>query len=106
MNRSVRVACATVVLVGLGACAAGSREAMSAASGGDLPQFLLGVWHGLIAPAMLMIEVINRLFPHVLPWTVRMFEVNGTGVVYDVGFYLGLAGSPALFVSRWRRPRS
>jgi len=55
---------------------------------------------------MLIIEVIDRLAPHVLPWTVRMYEAKGTDVVYDVGFYLGLAGSPVIFVSGWRRPRS
>jgi hypothetical protein len=37
---------------------------------------------------------------------VRMYEAKGTGVVYDVGFYLGLAGSPIIVVSGWRRPRS
>jgi hypothetical protein len=30
---------------------------------------------------MLIIELINRLAPHALPWTVRMYEARGTGVV-------------------------
>ena len=106
MKRSIKVASAVVLILALGACAAGSTESARAASGGDLSQFLLGVWHGLIAPVMLIIEVINRLAPHALPWTVRMYEAKGTGLVYDVGFYLGLAGSPVIFVSRWRRPPS
>jgi hypothetical protein len=106
MKQSIKVASVVVLILALGACTAGSVESAHAASGGDLSQFFLGVWHGLIAPVMLIIEVIDRLAPQVLPWTVRMYEAKGTGVVYDVGFYLGLAGSPVIFVSRWRRPRS
>jgi hypothetical protein len=85
------------------ACAAGSPEAAHAASGGGLSQFLLGLWHGLIAPVMLLVEVVNRLAPHALPWTVRFYEAKGTTVIYDVGFYLGLVGSPVLVGSRWPR---
>lgn len=95
---------AVVLILALCACAAGSAESVHAASGGDLSQFFLGVWHGLIAPVMLVIEVIDRVAPHVLPWSVRMYEARDTGVLYDVGFYLGLAGSPVIFVSRWSRP--
>jgi hypothetical protein len=67
-----------------------------------LSQFLLGLWHGVIAPIMLILEVINRLAPHVLPWTVRFYESEGTGVVYDVGFYIGLGGGPLAIGSGWR----
>lgn len=105
MTRSVKIVGALALLAALGACAAGSAESAHAASGGELSQFLLGVWHGLIAPVMLIIEVVNRLAPHVLPWTVRMYEAKGTGVAYDVGFYLGLAGSPVALLSRWSRRR-
>ncbi len=106
MKRSIKIASAVVLVLALCACTAGSAESAHAASGGDLSQFFLGVWHGLIAPVMLIIEVINRVAPHALPWAVRMYEAKGTGVVYDVGFYLGLAGSPVIFVSGWRRPSS
>ena len=105
MKRSIKVASALVLVLALAACAAGSAESAHAASGGDLSQFLLGIWHGLIAPVMLIVEVINRLAPHALPWTVRMYEAKGTGVAYDVGFYLGLAGSPVVVVSGWSRRR-
>jgi hypothetical protein len=105
MKRSVKVTGAFVLLLVLAACAAGSAESAHAASGGDLSQFLLGVWHGVIAPVMLIIEVVDRLAPHALPWTVRMYEPKGTGVAYDVGFYLGLAGSPVIVVSGWSRRR-
>ena len=43
---------------------------------------------------MLIVEVINRFAPHLLPWTVRFYETKGTGFAYDIGFYFGLVGSP------------
>ena len=86
----------------LAACAAGSAESQHAASGGVLSQLLLGFWHGLIAPLMLIVEVVNKFAPHLLPWDVRFYESRGTGVVYDVGFYFGLVGSPLLAHSGWR----
>ena len=91
MKRSIEVAGAMVLVLALAACAAGSAESAHAASSGGLSQFFLGVWHGLIGPVMLIVEVVNRLAPHALPWTVRFYESKGTGIVYDVGFYLGLA---------------
>jgi hypothetical protein len=67
-----------------------------------LSQFLLGLWHGIIGPVTLIGEIINRLFPHALPWQVHFYETKATGVAYDVGFYLGLAGGPSFaFGRRW-----
>jgi hypothetical protein len=103
MNRAVKIACAAAVLLALAACAAGSADAQHAAAGGLLPQFMLGIWHGVIAPVMLIVEVVNKLVPHLLPWSVRFYETRATGAAYDVGFYLGLVGSPVLIGSRWRR---
>jgi len=96
-----------VLLLALGACVAGSAESEHAASsGGLLSQLLLGVWQGLIAPLMLVVEVIDQFAPHLLPWTVRFYEARGTGVVYDVGFYFGLVGSPLLLGAGWSRRRA
>ena len=47
--------------------------------------------------------MINQFAPHLLPWSVHLYESKGTGVPYDVGFYLGLVGSPVLIGSRRRR---
>jgi hypothetical protein len=102
-KRAIKLTGLTLLVLTLAACAAGSSEAQHAASGGDVSQFLLGIWHGVIAPVMLIVEVINRFAPHVLPWSVRFFETKATGVAYDVGFYLGLVGSPLLLGSRWSR---
>ena len=90
-----------VLLLVLSGCAAGSPASSSSVHGGLLAQFLLGIWHGVIAPATLLLEVINRLSPGLLPWTARFYEARGTAVEYDVGFYLGLTGSPLIAWSRW-----
>jgi len=102
INR-IKVAGALVALLALSACVAGSGESAHAASGGMLSQALLGLWHGIIAPVTLIIEIINRVFPHVLPWQTHLYETKAEGVAYDVGFYLGLAGGPSFaFGRRWR----
>src|ERR1700684_1699142 len=93
------------VALALAACAAGSAESAHAASGGALSQLLLGFWHGLIAPVMLIIEVIDHFAPHLLPWTVRFYESRGTGFAYDIGFYFGLVGSPLVAGAGWSRRR-
>ena len=94
--------CAVVALVGLSACAAGSGDAHAAASGGLLSQFFLGLWHGIIAPLTLLVEVVNKLLPGVLPWKPHFFE-EGTGVPYDVGFYLTVGGGVHFATRGYRR---
>ncbi len=103
MKRTLYIAVASFAVLGLSACVAGSSESQQAAGGGLVPQLLLGIWHGVIAPITLLVEVINRIDPHLLPWKVRLYEASGTGVAYDVGFYLGLAGSPIVIRTGWSR---
>ncbi len=103
MTRMIKIAGAAALLLALAACTAGSAEAQHTASQGLLWQFLLGVWHGVIAPFTLIAEVLNYFLPHLLPWSVHMYEPKGTGAPYDVGFYLGLVGSPLAIGRRWRR---
>ncbi|HLY78099.1 MAG TPA: hypothetical protein VKQ70_01910 [Caulobacteraceae bacterium] len=102
MKRALIVVGVFALGLALVACAAGSGESQHAASGGVLSQLLLGFWHGLIAPVMLIVEVIDKFAPHLLPWQVKFYEARGTGVVYDVGFYFGLVGSPLLAHTGWR----
>jgi hypothetical protein len=98
-----RIACAVIVLSALSACAAGSADAQHMAQSGPVSQFLLGLWHGVIAPVTLLIEVVNQFAPHRTPWPAHMFEKD-SGVIYDIGFYLGIAGGPSvIFVSGRRR---
>ncbi len=105
MKQSIKTTGAVALLLALSACAAGSAASQHAAAGGDLPQFLLGVWHGIIAPVTIILEVVNRLAPHALPWNVHLYESKGAGVAYDVGFYLGLAGGPPIVWRAWPRRR-
>lgn len=98
--KSIRIAISLVALATLAACVAGSGESAHAAAGGLVSEFLLGLWHGLIGPITLIVEVINRLAPHLLPWRAQLYEAKAQSAAYDVGFYLGLAGSPILAWSR------
>src|SRR5919107_706415 len=42
-----------------------------------------GLWHGIIAPATLIVSFFNS--------DVRMYEVHNAGSEYDIGFLLGIA---------------
>ena len=102
MKPIARIAGALIGLSLLGACAAGSAEAHQMAQSGGLSELLLGFWHGLIAPVMLVIEAINHFASHPTPWPgVRFFE-RDSGVLYDIGFYVGLVCGPS---AAFLRPR-
>jgi hypothetical protein len=97
-----KVAVGAIILLCTAGCAAGSAASHHAAGQGPLYQIILGFWHGLIAPVTLLLEIIDRLVPHALPWRFRLYEVSASGVPYDIGFYIGLVGGP--FVGWSRRP--
>jgi hypothetical protein len=99
----VKVAGLMLVVLALSACVAGSEESHHAAAGGLLSQLLLGFWQGIIAPATLLVEVINHFAPHALPWQLHMYETTATGWAYDVGFYFGLLGGPGAVLGGWSR---
>jgi hypothetical protein len=98
-----KLALVGVALFGLAACAAGSAASHQAAQGGALSEIMLGVWQGLIAPFTLIGEIVQSVAPRVLPWTFRVYEPNGTGVLYDVGFVLGLIIGPSFLWMRAAR---
>lgn len=105
MKNVSKIAAASLLLLTLAACAAGTAESHTAVAGGLLTQLVVGFWHGLIAPITLLVEVFNKLVPGVLPVAWRLYETSNPSVPYDVGFYLGLAGGPGVFLSRRRRLR-
>jgi hypothetical protein len=105
MKQGLKIVLAAVALLALSACVAGSAESQHAAAGGLVSQLLLGFWHGIIAPVTLIVEIVNRLAPHALPWRVHLYESRDTSVAYDVGFYLGLVGSPIVIGRGWSRRR-
>jgi hypothetical protein len=102
MTRAAKILAPMALLLMLGACVAGSGESAHAASGGMVAEFLLGLWHGLIGPFTLALEFINRFLPHLLPWKAHMYETKAAGAAYDLGFYIGLAGSPIVIWTRRR----
>ena len=105
MKHALKIAGAAALLLILAGCVAGSAGSHHAASGGDLSAFLLGFWHGIIAPVTLIVEILNRFLPRLLPWHAQLYESSGTGLAYDVGFYLGLAGGPPIVFTSWSRRR-
>ena len=102
MKHALKLAAAAALALCLAACVAGSGESAHAASGGLVSQFVLGIWHGVIGPITLLVEIVNALLPHVLPWKAHLYEVKAASAAYDVGFVIGLGGSPLLLSRRWR----
>ena len=79
----------------LTACVAGvNPEVGVAAGGGEVAGFLMGLWHGVIAPITFIISLFSD--------NVSIYEVHNTGNWYDFGFVLG-AG--ILFGGAWRGSR-
>ncbi|HEY2483317.1 MAG TPA: hypothetical protein VGI30_14145 [Caulobacteraceae bacterium] len=103
MRTGPKLFAACVLALLLAACAAGGIESGQAAHGGTLSLILLGLWHGIIAPVTLLVEIGHRLWPHTVPWTIRLYEVRANSVAYDVGFFLGLGGGPSFAWYRSRR---
>lgn len=104
MKKEFSIATVVVLSIAMAACAAGGVESGQAAHQGMLLQFLLGIWHGIIAPVTLLVEVLHKLWPHTVPWAIRLYETRADSVAYDVGFFLGLGGGPVIVVRRgWRR---
>ena len=82
-----------VVVLVLGACAAGPNADVSAGGAG----FWLGLWHGIILPVTFVISLFTD--------SVTIYEVVNDGNWYDFGFVLGLAlfSGPAMAGGRARR---
>ena len=88
IRRSVGVLLLVLLVTG---CAAGGPEYANTQAG-----FFSGVWHGWIAP----IALIWHLFDN----DVRIYEINNTGIWYDVGFYIAvISGFGSLGLSRKRK---
>lgn len=82
MKRKTLIVGLLLLLVLLGACAAGVNPEVGAApEGGDVAGFWLGLWHGIIAP----ITFIISLFAD----DVNIYEVHNNGNWYDFGFVIG-----------------
>lgn len=47
--------------------------------------FWAGFWHGLISPITFLVSLFNR--------SVRIYETNNRGRLYDFGFVIGVSGA-------------
>ncbi|MGN6610650.1 MAG: hypothetical protein ACTHLJ_02655 [Angustibacter sp.] len=102
--RRTHVVVVGLVLLTLGACAAGvNTEASRTADAG----FWLGLWHGVISPITFIISLFKD--------SVSIYEVRNNGNWYDFGFMLGVSiafsgagrsSAAATSSSRRRRPRA
>ena len=104
MSNAVKIAIGLGVVLALSACVAGSGEAQHAAAGGTLSQLLLGVWHGIIAPVTLIVEIINKLAPHLLPWQAQLYEKDSgvpEAVICGTGFVHGIPVAVAVMEFRF-----
>ena len=102
MKKSLLFALLAIFLVMIASCAPGSSVQVSTPAtsmqltapgpnpminqpdlGGRIARAGAGLWHGVIAPATLIISFFNS--------DVRMYEVHNAGSEYDLGFLLGMA---------------
>jgi hypothetical protein len=100
MKQTSRIAVVVMVMLTLAACAAGSPQSAQATGGGPIALLALGIWHGIIAPITLIVEIINRFAPGFIPVHWRMYETGASSALYDLGFYFGLAGGPSFLFFR------
>lgn len=85
------IALVSVVLVG---CLPGNRTPGVSKPAG----FLLGIWHGWIAPISLLLEIFRR--------DIRIYESVNTGFWYDLGYYMAIiSGFGGLSFARKKKAR-
>jgi hypothetical protein len=101
MKKSLFFACLAILLITATSCAPGSSVEVNTPAtsmqltapgpnpltnqpdlSGRIAQAGAGLWHGIIAPATLIISFFDP--------GVRMYEVHNAGSEYDLGFMLGL----------------
>jgi len=97
-RRPVLAMVGLLCLVLLASCLPGDGRNSGAKPAG----FFMGVWHGIVAPVSLIIQLFKP--------SIRLYEVNNTGFWYDLGFWLALAsgtgGGTAAASRRSRRRRN
>lgn len=97
-RRATPYVAAMALAVLLAACAA-DQPPPEPFTDGILPGFLLGLWHGFIAPVSFVVSLFVA--------DVRIYAFPNVGRWYDFGFMLGISGfSGGIFAgSRGRRGR-
>ena len=71
---------AVVAVILTGCTFAGDTSSIASGT----PGFLMGVWHGIVAPYTLVV----RYF-----LDIKMYAIPNSGIGYDLGFLLGIVGA-------------
>jgi hypothetical protein len=72
-----------VCMLILASCAAGPNNTKDIANEkGETASFFQGLWHGIIIPVTLIVSFFTP--------DVNVYEVHNNGVLYNIGFFLGL----------------
>jgi hypothetical protein len=77
MNKKIVLLLFIFSFIFLTACVPGGSQYSQTSAG-----FFSGVWHGWIAPISLILGFFDK--------TTRIYEVNNTGWLYDLGFYIAI----------------
>jgi hypothetical protein len=81
-NRTILLFGLFGIILLLSNCAAGPNTMVDMpAADGDTAGFLMGLWHGFIAPVTFVISLFTE--------NINLYEVHNTGGWYDFGFVLG-----------------
>lgn len=75
---------AVVILVVLVSSCFAEQSRLAALGTGRAPGFLLGLWHGFIAPIGFVVSLFSE--------KVRIYAVPNAGRWYDFGFMIGISG--------------
>lgn len=73
-----------VLLIVLVSSCFAEQSRIAALGPGQRPGFLLGLWHGFIAPIAFIVSLFSE--------KVRIYAVPNIGRWYDFGFMLGISG--------------
>ncbi len=90
--RRAAVVLIVVAAVATAACLPGTPQATRSGP----PGFLVGIWHGWIAPLSLVLGFLNP--------GIRIYEARNAGWAYDCGFYIAIISGFGGF-SLFRRKR-
>ena len=92
--RSVGV---VVLMVLVSSCFA-EQSRIAGLGTGPRPGFLLGFWHGFVAPISFVVSLFSE--------KIRIYAVPNTGKFYDLGFMLGISGfSGGIFAGSKKKKR-
>ena len=84
MKRAYLLFLLLLVILFLAGCAASPNEAVNTpTSDGNVADFPMGLWHGMISPVTLVISCFKS--------EVGVYEAHNNGGWYNLGFILGIA---------------